>query len=296
MTVAILVGYRYGITLWDWIELLIVPAVIAGGGIWFNLQQREREQQIANDRSQDEALQAYLDQMSQLLTDKERPLRRARPGDSLSTVARAQTLTILPRLNSERKASVLRFLHESGLIKSGQLRGEPTVLRLDGADLRSVNLYLVKLRNANLSGADLEGANLIGASLEGTSLEQSYLDRADLRQANLSGAFLFRAYLREADLREAYLNGTHLRDARLTGANLAQASLEGAMLDYAYLMNANLSSANLRRASLMDANLRGADLSCATGWTEVQLSVAKPLEGATMPNGQKYEDWLKSKD
>ncbi len=43
LTIAILIGYRYGITLWDWIKLLIVPAVIAGGGLWFNRQQRERE-------------------------------------------------------------------------------------------------------------------------------------------------------------------------------------------------------------------------------------------------------------
>jgi hypothetical protein len=45
MTIAVLIGYRYGITLWDWIKLLIVPAVIAGGGLWFNRQQRERERE-----------------------------------------------------------------------------------------------------------------------------------------------------------------------------------------------------------------------------------------------------------
>jgi hypothetical protein len=34
LIVYILIGHRYGITLWDWIKLLIVPAVNAGGGIW----------------------------------------------------------------------------------------------------------------------------------------------------------------------------------------------------------------------------------------------------------------------
>ena len=28
--------------------------------------------------------------------------------------------------------------------------------------------------------------------------------------------------------------------------------------------------------------------------TDKQLDQARSLEGATMPNGQKYEDWLKS--
>jgi hypothetical protein len=85
MTVAVIFGYRYGITLWDWIKLLIVPAVIAGGGIWFNRQQRERELEIVREqreqdvkiaerRAQDEALQAYLDQMSDMLIpNKDQP-------------------------------------------------------------------------------------------------------------------------------------------------------------------------------------------------------------------------------
>jgi hypothetical protein len=103
-------------TLWDWLKLLVVPAVIAAGGLWFNAQQREREQRIANERAQDETLQAYLDGMSELLTDKAQPLHRAQPGDRLSTVARARTLTVLGRLDGGRKGSVLQFLFESELI------------------------------------------------------------------------------------------------------------------------------------------------------------------------------------
>ena len=107
LTGAVLMGYRYGITLWDWLKLLIVPTVIAGGGLWFNVQQREREQRIASERAQDEALQGYLDGMSQLLTNKERPLHSAQPGDTLSTVARARTLTVLSRLDGARKRLAL---------------------------------------------------------------------------------------------------------------------------------------------------------------------------------------------
>jgi hypothetical protein len=33
--------------LWDWLQLLIIPAVLAGGGLWFNHQQREQELQTA---------------------------------------------------------------------------------------------------------------------------------------------------------------------------------------------------------------------------------------------------------
>jgi hypothetical protein len=114
-------------TLWDWLDLLIVPVVLALGGYFFTRsesqrtqdiaeQQRTLDRQLAEEQRQDDTLQAYLDGMAQLLTDKDRPLHRAQVGDSLSTVARARTLTVLTRLDPVRKGSVVRFLHEAGLI------------------------------------------------------------------------------------------------------------------------------------------------------------------------------------
>jgi hypothetical protein len=146
------VGYAYGITLWDWIKLLIVPAVIAGGGLWFNRQQREREVEIAERRAQDEALQAYLDQMSgMLIPNTDQPsLYKARPADSLSSVARARTLTVLARLDGNRKARVVQFLSESGLIERGH-----NIISLLLADLRKA-----KMEGASLREIDLRGANL----------------------------------------------------------------------------------------------------------------------------------------
>jgi uncharacterized protein YjbI with pentapeptide repeats len=237
-----LIGLPFDITLWQWLNLLIVPAVIAAGGIWFNRQQREREleiaaqqrtrdQEIEKQRAQDEALEAYLDQMSQLLLDKDRPLRRSKEGDEVRTLARARTLTVLPRLDSERKGSVVRFLYESGLITKDR--------------------RILDLSKAELSEASLWRATLNGANLNGAWLTQAYLIDADLREANLSEAALYRA---------------HLNGANLSGANLS------------------------------NAWLRQADLSGAKGVTGEQLAACKSLEGATMPNDQKYEDWLETPD
>jgi uncharacterized protein YjbI with pentapeptide repeats len=250
-----LIGLPFGITLWEWVKLLIVPAVIAAGGIWFNRQQRQRELAIAEQRSQDGVLQAYLEQMSQLLTDKERPLRRAQPGDDISTVARARTLTALTRLDGTRKRSVLQFLYESRLIDKDRVVLDLERADLSKADLREANLPMVRLLRVDLSEADLTGANLYKAIL-GT---------ANLSEADLSGAGLFGAWLSGANLTKANLSWAHL-----TGANLTLTKLSGA-----YLTKANLSEANVSQ------------------W---QLDQAASLEGATMPDGQKYEDWLKSKD
>jgi uncharacterized protein YjbI with pentapeptide repeats len=48
--------------------------------------------------------------------------------------------------------------------------------------------------------------------------------------------------------------------------------------------------ADLSNANLSGANLKGANV------TEEQLAKCKSLEGATMPNGQKYEDWIKDNE
>jgi uncharacterized protein YjbI with pentapeptide repeats len=104
--------------------------------------------------------------MAELLTDKDLPLHSAQPGDSLCTVARARTLTVLGRLDGGRKGSVMQFLYESGLIYK-----ERTLLK--ASDLIERGHNIVSLHQADLSDADLREANLIGA---------------DLRGANLSGA------------------------------------------------------------------------------------------------------------
>jgi uncharacterized protein YjbI with pentapeptide repeats len=310
---------------WDYLELLIVPAALALGVYWLNRRQNERAQQAADaqqeralaverQRAQDEALQAYLDQMAHLLI--EHPLRRASPGDNLSTVARARTLTVLGRLDSARKRNVLQFLLESGLIFERRYIVSLQQADLSGADLSQADLSEaslggVNLREANLGGASLGGANLHRTDLREANLIRANLGNASLIRANLMGADLKEAIMREASLGRANLYRTDLREANLIRANLGNASLIGANLGNAILISADLSGAslgganlreaNLTRAELREADLGGADLSEANlleakGVTNEQLSAARSLEGATTPNGQKYEDWLKDRE
>ena len=55
------------------------------------------------------------------------------------------------------------------------------------------------------------------------------------------------------------------------------------------------SGARMIRTSLDGADLSRVDLTNAR-ITEEQLREAESLEGATMPDGRKYEDWLKDKE
>jgi hypothetical protein len=121
------------------------------------------------------------------------------------------------------------------------------------------------------------------------------LKHADLSGAILMGAHLSKAYMFAADLRGARLQHSDLSGADLSGANLNSTNLSDANLSAAILGVINPNTDALILADLSGADLRGANLEGAPGDTDDLLVQAASLKGATMPNGQKYEDWLKSK-
>ena len=190
-------GFR-GMTVRDWLQLLIVPLALVLIGFLFTMQQDARQQQtedqraraerrLAEQRAQDEALQAYLDQLSYLLLEKD--LRNSDEGSEVRTLARARTATVIQRLDADGNRNVIRFLNEAGLTKVGLLAG----VDLQGAQLGGADLGSTNLSDTNLSDADLSDANLLDAKLRG----------ADLSDADLSDANLKYAYLIEANLSNA---------------------------------------------------------------------------------------------
>ncbi len=307
-----------GKTLWDWLGLLAalaIPIVVGFGAAWFTTQQGKVSDAENTDNQRETALQAYIDKMSELLLHEK--LRDSAEDDEVRMIARVRTLTVLRRLDKERKGSVLQFLGEAGLIDKSKHIIDLSGADLSDADLRAVNLSGVNLSGANISGADLIRANLSDADLSDASLFEADLRASNLIRANLTGANLYGAnlsgaklsgasllnadlcvaYLIRADLSGADLNRAQLRTAHLFRANLSGASLLNADLMWADLMLANLRGADLTGARLSDADLSGrirgrsyfsgADLSNAKV-TKEQLDTAKSLKGATMPDGSKH--------
>jgi hypothetical protein len=298
-----LAGARYfGIAdkkFWDYLALLIVPAALAFGVYWLNRRQDEREreaedaqqrreQDLQEKRAQDEALQAYLDKMSELLIDNELHKKEG-DYDETRVTARAHTLAVLERLDAKRKRTVLLFLREARLIN----RYEYWPPDQDDQECK-VTYYP---HYVGLGGADLSGANLQGAPLISTSgKEPISLKGANLKGAKLSGAILQGAELCEADLSDADLSVADLKPADLSGVEPKPTDVSHTNLSHTNLRGANLSAATLRGADLSGVDLTDANLRGAREVTDDQLTEAKSLEGATMPNGQKYEDWLKDRE
>src|SRR5215218_848497 len=329
-----------GRPLWDWLQLLIVPLVLAVIGFWFTSQQANHQQRIENQRAQqaqnienqrakaeralakqsaqDEALQAYLAQMSSLMLEKS--LLESDRGDAVYSLAQARTATVMTRLDSGRNKTVLGFLWNAGLLgeSSKSSAGESVNLfrniDLRGADLRGRNLIEAPLRGAILDHADLREAVLVHADLRGAYLDDTKLSDALMSHADLSHAFLF-----GADLKGVHLNDADLSGATLTSsASLAKAAsaaninevggtslqqllsartlvgadprdapdLSGADLSGSNLHNAFLGEADLNDADLSDAELSFVYLTGVSGITPEQLDQqAKSLQGAYLPAG-----------
>jgi uncharacterized protein YjbI with pentapeptide repeats len=127
------------------------------------------------------------------------------------------------------------------------------------------------------------------------------LGRLDPRRKRSVVQFLYESSLIDkdnpiVDLSNADLTSVNLRLKDLSEADLSDADLSIATLNGADLSDAILRGADFSGADLIQADLSYADLSGARGLAErTQELQYVTLEGATMPNGQKYEEWLKSK-
>lgn len=276
--------YQSGKTLWDWMQLLVVPMVLAVTAFLFSLTVSRNEQRIANERYKhdlklaankqgEDLLQAYIDRISDLmLTHNLCASDPLNPEKEVRSIARARTLTTLSQLDNKRKKSVLQFLCESNLIQNDQ----ECIISLSDADLKGADLRFSRLRGTNLCRTNLRNAKLNNAVLHVANLRLAILHNADLLQANLLGASLKGADLSGANLSGANLSGTNLHAANLHAAKLQGIKWLGATLHATKLQGAKLSGTKWHGASLHSTDLNHADLSHA------DLSGTTTLQGANL--------------
>ena len=154
-------------------------------------------------------------------------------------------------------------------LESGNFRQ----LILKNANLNGIKLIKGDLRGSDLSNASLIDANLALSNLSEANLTQSSLLRANLAQSNLGSAILQKAELMKSNLSESDLNSANLIGANLALANLRKANLTKANLSNSNLVAVNLNEAILENADLTTANLRSAELR-QTIFTNANLSIA----------------------
>jgi len=200
--------------LWDWMDLLIVPCLLAVGGWWLNKSQKESDQLIETDKQRQKSLEDYFDCMTDLLLKHN--LRDTNNSEARS-IARTRTLVLLRMLDGGRKGQAIQFLYESSLINKNP------IVSLRGADLTNA-----KLSGSILRGAELRGAYLINADLTGAQLGEADLRGSDFSKADLSNAVLVKANLKQAIFKEAKLREADLTDSKIEMIDISDADLTGA--------------------------------------------------------------------
>jgi uncharacterized protein YjbI with pentapeptide repeats len=269
------------IDLWEWVAILIVPVALAAGGIWLDKAYGQRELTAANEQAQDDALQRYLDQMSDLLINHD--LRDRQKDAPVSLLATARTTTILLTLDEKRKRRPLKLVYRLRLINK-----DYSLLDLENADLEQADLSEIKLSEACLKGIDLRRANLSGANLSGADLRG-----ADLRGADLSGASLQGACLKDANL----LPYDKRNPAKYSLHRLDREALNNADLSDKDLTPTNLSGTNLKDADLSGALLIGAELWETVNLTQEQIEQAFGDKNTQLPKGFYLpESWTQGED
>jgi uncharacterized protein YjbI with pentapeptide repeats len=225
-------------TLWDWLQLLIVPVVLVFGGALFARAQAASALRLAEDDQREQALQRFLDKIGQSIVAgnlKPAPISEPTPGSEgeriirVNLAARARTRTLLMRLDGARKGETIRFLAELHLIS-----GTNCVIPLSDADLQNAHLAGLYLKQVSFGGANLTSANL-----QNSYLGETNFNRAKMRGANLSGA----------DIPQAELQGADLTKATVEGATMAGCLADGIKFE----------SARLKRVKFVDLSMRDED-------------------------------------
>jgi uncharacterized protein YjbI with pentapeptide repeats len=289
-----------GKTLWDWLQLLLVPVVLAIVAFSFNAGQASVNQQLEQQSNQEQVVNTFLGQMSSLLLQYN--LHGSPLGDPKRAIAQAITLSALDRLDSQHKNIIILFLYRADLLKYHYYKnnetecGDPKALKKQFSDEQPIitlsqgNIAGVTINDLKLSCIDLHNMHL-----EGSNFSTSVLDRADLgislaKGADFSYTSMNSASLYYLDLSEANLQGAQLQYANMRGICLSHARLDSADLQHADLSvyrhsvnratpfcdqsdnatstQANSSDVVFTRANLTDAvltraNLTGANLSGA---------------------------------
>jgi len=244
--------------IWDWLDLLVVPVVLALGGILItfineinnreiaayqrhldrdlDLSNKQKDFDLQESMHQIRLLSEYLSNMSKLMLDYK--LRQKRK--SVRDIANAWTINAMMNLNKDNKGEALRFLYNSDLI--------------------SGNNPVVNVSEMDFSETILKASNLSGANLSGIILNNS-----DLNKTNLSGTNLTNAKLSDADLSEAIINDINftsaegssiiLSDCNIHNLEVHRVKFPGAILENVNIYNSSFNRANFRELLVKDSDI-----------------------------------------
>lgn len=206
-------------TLWDWLDLLIIPVFLAIGIWWLNKRNEKNKENIEAERQNHEKLEKYYDCITNLLLHEDLKNEGVKP--EVLEIARIKTLSLLRTIDGSRKGQLLQFLVESKLIEKNP------IINLNGANfndasLSGANLQGIEIRGAYFKEADFNNANLKGAKFQGCDFSGANFQKCTIEDADLSQAKLNKAILTDVDFQSAILWATTFDEAKMNNVRFGK--------------------------------------------------------------------------
>lgn len=192
-------------TLWDWLELIVIPFVLSLIAWFLSLSDKKHELERETDAQHQKTLIDFLEKIHELVVTD-------RLGDSSCTsdinqLARSYILFVFRALDKNRKAEALQIIYEMKLINC---------------------MPKIKLHGANLNNSHLESAPLIGVEIKG-----AYFKNANFKHANLQNSIFLGSNFCNADFRNSNLTNVDFSYSDLTNANFKGCQLSSTIFSYA---------------------------------------------------------------
>ena len=251
-----------GKTLWNWLDLLIAPAIISliavGLTVGWSLFDRQQASKLEATRYHQRLVREYINSVKVLLLDEYHHEEYKKPEilpKDVENFIKSKTATTIKALKDspEQRKRLIDFLRRVEVGFAPLLNRDFQIMPQDICDQK------VTTKTKEYSHF-LCGINLDKANLNESQLDHSIFQYAKFREVSFKKANLDSSHLQHAFLQEAHLQNTSLQNSDLAGAKLKDAKLKDAKLKDAKLKDADLKGVNLRGADLTRANLGGADL------------------------------------
>jgi hypothetical protein len=230
---------------WDWLQLLIVPLMLAFAAFYLSYasetrdkeiaeKRKEQELLIAEERKQQELLKDYFYKMQTLiLAEKRLPKSNNKPTGSPSldqnqpklspesqAIAKALTFAVLDELDGKRKGKVISYLADSKLIIEDPTLKSKSEINLEHANLKDIVLQGVVMPFVKINNADMTNARLDNVDLSNSDLADSDLSEATLKNVKLIEAKVYRVNFTKTNLTGVNFSNTDLNNSNFYNATL----------------------------------------------------------------------------
>jgi uncharacterized protein YjbI with pentapeptide repeats len=277
-------------TLWDWLELLIIPAALGIGAATFQYLENNKERNLRDELNQQRIFDDYIEEVSEKLSQYTRD--ELINNEKMRLLLSANTAFTLNRLTVSRRTAILQFLHQAELITLSRFsrrnieeqKAVTSVIKLKNATLHDIDLSLIG-KYEFIYDINLSETNLRKANMNNTRISRCFFQEAELTEANFQDSEInTKCRFNKANMKKANLRNTKITGASFLACRLREVDLRRTHIKEVYFGDADLTRAMLQDSIIIDTDFRRADC------TEAKFI------GADMENAHLQETIFKSAD